>query len=272
MAESLFDAQGRRIPYSGMRVHNQVSRQYFRLLQPAVDYAAIYARIVKHLCLSDPPVSADQFAEVCTGILDGVRADAALAGLLCGVHVPFLCPQVSPESGWSEDLRPFLEAVNSAYVERFPEFDFINLCPGKPDSRAVLAEGSRYEQFESARQVGPVAGFYFPNCLAEYDVASQRRQMDTLPLHAGSATIVLSGVVDAASALIGSPDLLWNDHKYPHHLCLSALEQPGDNIVYTFEAYGHNLRFRHRSIYLTPEVTQLSEQWAGGLTMFVSLP
>jgi hypothetical protein len=187
------------------------------------------------------------------------------------VHVPFLCPQSSPEVGRSEDLQPFLEGVNTAYMERFPGFDFMNLCPGKPDSRTIVAEGSRYEQFESTRERGAVAGVYFPNCLAEYDVASQRRQMETLPLQAGSASIALSGAVDAAAALIGSPDLLWNEDNYPHHLCLSALEQPGENIVYTFEAYGHNLRFRHRSTFLTPEVSQLSEQWAGGLTLFTTL-
>jgi hypothetical protein len=271
MSEPLFDAQGRRIPYSGMRVHNQVSRQYFRLLQPDVDYAAIHARTVKHLNVSDPPVSSERFAKACMGILDSLRADATLAGLVCGVHVPFLCPRSSPELGRSEDLLPFLEGVNAAYVERFPDFDFMNLCSGKPDGRATLAQGSRYEQFESARKRGPVAGIYFPNCLAEYDVASQRRQMETLPSQAGSVAIVLSGAVDAAAALIGSPDLLWNEDNYPHHLCLSALEEPGDNIVYTFEAYGHNLRFRYRSIFLTPEVSQLSEQWAGGLTIFVGL-
>ena len=57
---------------------------------------------------------------------------------------------------------------------------------------------------------------------------------------AGEAAIVLSGAAEAAVALAGSPDLLRNEANYPHHL-------------------------------LTPEVTQVSEQWAGGLTVFVGL-
>jgi hypothetical protein len=156
-------------------------------------------------------------------------------------------------------------------VARFPESDFMDLCPGKPDQTAVVAPGSRYEKFEQARTHGFTAGIYFPNCLAEYDIASQRKQMETLPETAGNATIVLSGPADVAAGLVGSPDLLWNEDSYPHHLCLSAIQEAGDQLVYTFEAYGQNLRFRYRSNMLTPTVTQVSEQWAGGLTVFVSI-
>jgi hypothetical protein len=268
----LFDEHGRRIPYSGMRVHSQISRRYFSLLQPPVDFAAIRERIGRYLALLHAAPSASQFAETCGAILDGLRADNALANLANAVHVPFLCPPSPTGVPRAEELVDLLAAVGNSYVERFPESDFLNLCPGKPDASAVWAAGSRYEQFLEAREGRPVVGIYFPNCLAEYDLASQRKQMYTLPATvacgAGTAAIVLSGAVEAAVALVGSPELLWNEDNYPHHLCLSAIEEPEDQIVYTFEAYGQNLRFRHRSNMLTPEVTQLSEQWAGGLTVF----
>ncbi len=264
---SLFDDHGRRIPYGDMRVHSQVSRQYFCLNQPEVDYTAIWRRTVDHLQLTDPPVAAQRFCEVGEAIVDGLRRQSTLANLVSGVHVPFLSPP-------AVDLRQLLRAVGRSYTTRFPEADFLDLCPGKPNGNALLAPGSRYEKFEEARTRGYVVGLYFPNCLAEFDVDSQRRQMATLPetleTAAGTATIILSGPVDAAAALIGSPDLLWNEASYPHHLCLSAIQDPEDKIVYTFEAYGHNLRFRYRSNMLTPSVTQVSEQWAGGLTVFMS--
>jgi len=267
--EALFDETGRRIPYSGMRVHNQVSRGYFRLLQPPVDDEQVVARTVQYLGLAGPPVSAGAFQE----ILAGLRSQPALRNLTKAVHVPFLCPPTLPGAGRGEDLGRLLEAVNRSFTARFPESDFRDLCPGKPDDSATPAPGSRYERFEAARGAGYVMGIYFPNCLAEYDLASQRSQMATLPetvaCGAGTAQLVLSGPAEAAAALIGSPDLLWNEANYPHHLCLSGIQEPGDGIVYTFEAYGNNLRFRYRSNMLTPEVTQVSEQWAGGLTVFV---
>jgi len=189
--------------------------------------------------------------------------------------VPFLCPSSVPGSGRGEDLQSLLDAVGQSFTARFPESDFLNLCPGKPDDATLLAAGSRYEAFEQARRRGPVAGIYFPNCLSEFDLESQRTQMatlpETVPCESATVSIVLSGVAEAAAAITGSPDLLWNEANYPHHLCLSALQEPGDEIVYTFEAYGHGLRFRYRSNMLTPTVTQVSEQWAGGLTVFTSL-
>jgi len=264
--QALFNEHGRRIPYDGMRVHNQVSRQYFRLIERPVDYPAVWRRTVDHLALHEPPVSAERFTQVCEGILESLRSNPALANLANGIHVPFLCPPAIP--GRSADLERLLEAVNRSFTERFPEADFINLCPGKPDDSALAAPGSRYEKLEQARSNSYLIGVYFPNCLSEYDLASQRKQMATLPETAGDASIVLSGPAEAAAAFIGSPDLLVNDINYPHHLCLSAIQEPEDKVVYTFEAYGHNLRFRYRSNLLTPEMTQLSEQWAGGLTVF----
>ena len=272
---ALFDETGRRIPYPGMRVHNQVSRRYFYLLQPRLDYAAIFERTAQALRLPELPERTERLAAICNAILAGLRSDPALSNLTQAVHVPFLCPPALSGQGRSEDLRRLLEAVARSFTAAFPEFDFRDLCPGKPDDTAVPATGSRYEQFEAARSHGFVTGLYFPNCLAEYDLASQRAQMSTLPAAvdsgAGKAAIVLSGPAEAAAALAGSPDLLRNEANYPHHLCLSGIQEPGDQIVYTFEAYGGNLRFRHRSNLLTPEVTQVSEQWAGGLTVFVAL-
>ncbi len=264
--KALFDEHGRRIPYDGLRVHNQVSRRYFRLVQPAVDYATVLRRTIECLRIQDPPVSSEEFAGICGGILDSLRGDAALANLTKGVHVPFLCPPAIPDR--AVDLRRLLDAVNCSFTGQFPQADFMDLCQGKPDDSAKVSAGSRYEKLERARTGHYLIGVYFPDCLSEFDLASQRKQMDTLPQTVADAAIVLSGPAEAAAAFIGSPDLLVNEASYPHHLCLSAIQEPEDKVVYTFEAYGNNLRFRYRSNMLTPEVTQVSEQWAGGLTVF----
>ena len=104
---------------------------------------------------------------------------------------------------------------------------------------------------------------YFANCLSM--ILFQRAQMGGL-----AAKFVLSGGLEAAAALVGCPDLLFNKEVYPHHLCLSALQDPDKRFFYSFEAYGHNMVFNRRSNLMTPTVKQLSEQFAGGLTVFTS--
>ena len=45
-----------------------------------------------------------------------------------------------------------------------------------------MAEGSRYENLIQSRQKSSLAGWYFPQALQEYDIHSQRKQMDMGPL------------------------------------------------------------------------------------------
>ncbi len=276
LAISLFDKHGRRIPYGGMRVYNQVSRRYFLLEQPEYDCTLALARgrMAQFADLPDLP-SANKFSFVCGAILAAIEDSSQIANLAQAVCVPFICPPKT--TGRGEDIQKLLAAVQVSFLDRFPEGDFRNLCEGKPNDEVALAQGSRYEKLEAAREQGWVAGWYFPNCLAEFDLASQRKQMETLPETVGNAQIVLSGAAEAAMAIAGTPGLLFgeiNNLHYPHHLCLSALQEPGDALVYTFEHYANTppaMRFRHRSNMLTPTTTQVSEQWAGGLTVFTAL-
>jgi hypothetical protein len=54
-------------------------------------------------------------------------------------------------AGRSEDLRRLLKPWSALFAAAFPESDFRDLCPGKPDDTAIPATGARYEQFEAAR-------------------------------------------------------------------------------------------------------------------------
>lgn len=260
--EALFDDYGRRVPYEGMRVFNQVSRRYNSLQQPDLNYPRILARLKEHLGVK---AGAPEFEAACTGILSSLADDCRMKRLLKGVRVPFICPPRRPETSRAAEVYSYVAAAGRAYRAMFPEFDFQDLSKGKAAGDVHYAPACRYEKFDEARCSGAVVGWYFPNCLSEYDLASQRAQIKTLPFE---DTCVLSGIVDAAAAIIGSPDLLRNDEAYPHHLCLSAVVDEDDRFFYTFEAYDPDLWFNRRSQMLAPGVTQVSEAWAGGLTVF----
>ena len=99
-------------------------------------------------------------------------------------------------------------------------------------------------------------------------IASQSAQMKTLPIHKG---LVLSGGLDTAAALVGSPGLLVNENDYPPVLCLSALKHVDERLMLCFKSYGQHLEFWGMSQMLTPKITQVSEQWSGGLTLFAPI-
>ena len=269
--QALFDEHGRRVPFEGMRVYPQpggVSRRYFTLIQPQVDFDKIYNRVVEHMQLGSLlPFSVGEFRTACEKLFEQLQSDNRVANITKGIHVPFICPPMFVSR--VEDLRGFVEAAGRSFLASFPNGKFRNRAgeKGKPGDTLDLAPGSRYGQFESARQKGWVVGWYFVNCLSEYDIDSQRRQTESLP-----EQFVLSGGAEAAASLVGCTDLLINKDGYPHHLCLSALKDPDERYFYSFEAYGDRLLvFEYRTNVLTPTTKQLSEQFAGGLTVFTSL-
>jgi hypothetical protein len=266
----LFDEFGRRLPGEDMRVFSRVPRSYYRLNQPRFRYEDILGRVREHV--GDVPLfGAGEFEAACAKLRSDVEAIPALAGLFNGVHVPFALPAAEEEVDLGANLEEYwLPAVGRSFMAAYPKHHFRVTVQGEPTLKGSLrvAENTRYEKFLEARRRGPVAGWYFPGALQEYDVASQRAQVASLPL---PDSLVLSGGFDASAALIGSPELLVNEEAYPPVLCLSALRHRDERLMLCFKAYGLSLEFWCMSQMLTPTMTQVSEQWAGGLTLFAGV-
>ena len=266
--ETLFDKHGRRLPFEGMRAFNSVSRRYYQLNQPDIQFDTVLRRMNKNAGV-DESISAHQFESACLDLMKTAKEDASIRDIFKGTHVPFMCPKIVDDMDLGEELEQrWLAAVGSSFTEMFPQSHFTSTLQGETPSLSgtlMLADGARYEHFLRARRQGPIVGWYFPTALQEYDVASQRGQMRTLPL---PETLVLSGGFETAAALVGSPDLLMNTETYPPVLCLSAFEHTDKRLMLCFKAYGLSLEFWLLSQMLMPGIMQVSEQWAGGLTLF----
>ncbi len=265
--DTLFDEHGRRLPFKGMRVFNNVSRRYYLLNQPDIDFDTVLGRFSEHAKV-DKIISSRTFESVCLDLMQSVKEDESIKDIFNGVHVPFVCPKTYDNMDLGEEFeKQSLAAVGNSFTKAFPQYHFKTTVQGglplKTNLR--LAEKSRYEYFLQARRQGVVVGWYFPTALQEYDIASQRSQMDTLPM---PETLVLSGGFDVAAALVGSPNLLMNKQTYPPVLCLSAFQHADERLMLCFKAYGQHLEFWCLSQMLSPSTTQVSEQWAGGLTLF----
>ena len=256
----LFDSRGRLIPADGERVHARTDREYFALNQPRVDYAAIHAEVSTFLKPSglEPGMSPGRFQEACERLRCDTLANEATRHLFHGVHVPFLLPARSEESDLGKELdKVLLEAASGAFTTKFPQFEFRHYLQGQLEGRLSVVRGVRYERLLEARRRGPVAGWYFPNCMAGFAIPDQRALIGRLP-----EPLILSGPLEAACAFIGVPELLTNNDKYPNLLALAAVRPSQDHLFCFFEAYGWNLTFNQRSM-----VGAISEYHAGGLTL-----
>ena len=266
--DTLFDEHGRRVPFEGMRAFNNVSRRYYQLNQPDIQFDTVLRRMNKHAGVAES-ISAHQFESACLDLMKTAKEDASIRDICKGVHVPFICPKFVDDIDLGEEFEQnWLAAVGSSFAAMFPQYHFKSTLQGDAPSlrgTLTLAKGARYEHFLRARRQGVIVGWYFPTALQEYDTASQRGQMRTLPL---PEMLVLSGGFEAAAALVGSPDLLMNTETYPPVLCLSAFEHIDKRLMLCFKAYGLSLEFWLLTQMLVPGITQVSEQWAGGLTLF----
>ena len=79
----------------------------------------------------------------------------------------------------------------------------------------------------------------------------------------------LSGGIDICAALIGVPELLISDENYAPILCMSSYVHDDSRLVLLLKSYGPHLEFWCMTQMLSKNVTQVSEQWSGGVSIFI---
>jgi hypothetical protein len=264
---SLFDKKGRRIPFNGMRVFNESSLSYYKIKTFEPDFNNILSNS-KMYSNVDSNITVEKFELFCMELKEKIQLDAKLKDIFNGVAVPFICPKLLTNEDIGTELeKTTLPCVASSFKASYPNLHFKATIQGSAKLALELSidSDSRYENFIASHKRSIVAGWYFPMALQEYDIASQRNQMKTLPDHDG---LVLSGGLDIAAALVGSPNLLVNEDDYTPVLCMSSYKHTDNNLMLCFKSYGQHLEFWCMSQMLTPNITQVSEQWSGGLTLF----
>lgn len=267
-----FSNLGRRVPEAGMRVFNQTPSEYYRLNQPNLAYAKILGRLKKQGMAPDD-ISDNSFQSHARSLLDIMKASRDYRDLLNGVHIPFVFQDMHKLPDLGRHIEDhLLPSVQKSFNEEFPQSHFKAVLQSNSELQGSvkIASHSGYESFLEATQQGGVVGWYFPQALQEFDVDSQRRQMETLPL-LHDAQVCLSGAVDICAAIVGSPHLLISEDFYTPILCMSALEHIDPRMVLLLKAYGPHLEFWCMTQMLTKELTQVSEQWSGGLCVFKRL-
>ncbi len=133
-----------------------------------------------------------------------------------------------------------------------------------------ISENSGYDVFLNNCAESTVVGYFFPTAFQEFDIESQRKRISELP-EINDLSISLSGPFEIVYSLISYPQLLYSKENYSPILCASALKHTDPRMVMLFKSYGQHLEFWLMTQMLTPTMTQVSEQWSGGITIFKTL-
>lgn len=267
-----FDDNGRRVPGKDARVFGSTPSFYYKLNQPAIDYELLFERSKQFNFVPEEVTSSD-FQSNAETLLETIKTNAAYANLLKGVKVPFITGCKARGADLGEDLESsLLPSLKESFNTRFPEAHFKAVLQSNSElpGNLSLAPESRYQELISAVEAGAVVGWYFPQALQEFDTQSQRSQMASLPELAG-AKVCLSGGIDICAAVAGVPNLLISDEFYTPILCMSAYVHRDPRLVLLLKAYGPHMEFWCMTQMLTRDTTQVSEQWAGGITVFAEL-
>lgn len=264
-----FNADGRRIPSKSSRVFSETPQKYYQLNQPTLNYSQILGNSIRFGGV-DAKIEADQFQSACENLKKEIIKNEDFANLFNAVHIPFICKRVESVNDLGKDLEALeLPGLQKSFNERFPSSHFKAILQSNSElpGSISLDSRSRYANFLDKAQKNTVYGWYFPTALQEFDVESQREQMLSLPL---VNNVCLSGGIDISAALIGSPEVLISEHFYSPILCMSAYVHSDKRMILCLKSYGPHMEFWCMTQMLTKKITQVSEQWSGGITFYDS--
>ena len=265
---SFFNERGRRLLTGPYRVFDAQDLEYYYIQNKEVDLTKTLGNF--HTVGIGEGISLEEFQTSLRELKSRFQSIPALKNLFNGVHVPFIVPKIN---GAGEDLsytavERLLPKLEASFNRYYPEAHFKAIMQGGSTLSGNLSveDHSRYQTLLNAAVDSDLIGWYFPQALQQFDIESQLKQMEELPHEPG---LCLSGPMEVLSANIGKPDLLINEEGYAPILTMPAVKHVDDKLTLTLKSYGPHLEFWCLSNELTPGVKQVSEQWAGGLTMFV---
>lgn len=271
---SMFDTNGRRYAdnyrvFGKSPVGAHSPSFYYKLENTTVDFEKILENSKSFLGI-DKNLNVKDFRSKCENLTEKIKRNTQINNILNGVCIPFLCKLDSFSDLGSYFENNFLPAINKSFINLFPDAHFKAVLQGdtKLEKHIKIDPDSNYQEFINAAQKDVVVGLFFPQATQEFDVQSQREQMrEFTPQN----NICLSGGFDTVAALVGKPDLLMSQNFYTPILCMSSFLHIDPRLVLLIKAYGPHLEFWLMTQMLTKDITQVSEQWTCGITVFDNL-
>ena len=261
----LFDGKGWKIPKSFHRTFSDNPKWFYKLGDFSNDEGVILNSLVKYSDLKRPEDAKKALVE----LSNNINSDNKIKNLNKGPRVAFALNKLV-----INDIGEYIESIllkvlAKSFHDCHPEHHFKAVIQDKTFLKGKLSPtpNTGYSEFIEALRSSNICGYYYPQALQEYSIDSQIEQMEDFK---GNNNMCLSGPLEIGNALIASPNLIINEDHYSPILCLSGVKHIDPRLICCFKSYGLHLEFWCLSQMLTKTDKQLSEQWAGGLTLFTS--
>lgn len=265
---NIFDDTGRYIPHENNRVFSRGKANYYYTIDKnEINYSLIYENYKDHLT-TGIDIELDDFKLNVSKLIKKIEDNKSFNKLLKGVYVPFYFKLDTKFVDLGTNLEEIvLKDLNKSFTSSYKQTHFKAILQGDTQLKESIniAENSNYDNFIELSKNG-VVGVYFPQVFQEFDIDSQRSAIGNFP--DADFNICLSGGFDICSALIGTPGLLTSNKTYSPILCMSSFIHSDPRLVLLLKSYGPHLEFWLMSQMLTPVTKQVSEQWAGGISVF----
>lgn len=265
----MFNELGRKVPSQKCRVFSNAELNFYKTTEPFINVEIQHETAVR-LNLLHGSKNFNNINATQLDIYNSIKNNIDFKNLLLGTNIPFAVSINDLRDDIGAQLTDdFLPLVKRTYEERQNGSWFKATLQGQNTLKSSLkvSDASGYQNFLEGVKSHCVVGYYFPTAFQEYDIASQRNQISLLPKN-DNFNICLSGHVESSYSLIMYPELLFARNNYSPILCLSALEHSDARMIPMFKSYGPHLEFWLMSQMMTQAQTQISEQWAGGLTIY----
>ena len=220
------------------------SRYYFSLdenIKRKIDLKNIYNNSVNFFNTSFDS-SVDDFENRINSIKEKLNENENTKNILNGYGIPFIFPKFSSNDIGSNIQQILIPSLIKSYAKKFPNYELQNHIKYNLKGKIDCWNNSRYEKIITNSQERETIGILFP-CLNEFSFPAAIEVIGQLP-----ENFVLSGGYEIISALVGTPEYLFREDKYPPLLWFSSMKNIDDNnISYHLEPYGYNLTFNQRA-------------------------
>lgn len=220
------------------------SRYYFSLdenIKSKIDLKNIYNNSVKFFNTNFNS-SIDDFENRIHVIRGKLNENENTKNILNGFSIPFILPKFSSNDIGTNIQEKLIPSLIKSYAKKFPNYELQNHIKYDLKGKIDCWNNSRYEKIIKNSQEKETIGILFP-CLNEFSFPAAIEVIGKLP-----ENFILSGGYEIISALVGTPEYLFREDKYPPLLWFSSMKNVHDNnISYHLETYGYNLTFNQRA-------------------------
>ena len=259
----IFNNKGWRLPNGIYETFSDKPKWFFKLGENLPDDKLAINRIDKYKKISRKKSA----FEALLGLNNTINNNIFIKNINNGIKIPFVINKTDITDIGMYLEETLLEKVSKSFTDFSPDSHFKAVIQDKTDlvNKLFPSINSGYKEFLNKLSKSDICGYYFPQVLQEYSVDSQILQMKELNK---VPNLCLSGPLEVAISIIGTPNLLISKMHYSPVLCLSGVTHIDERLICCFKSYGRHLEFWCLSQMLSKNKKQVSEQWSGGLSFF----